>query len=352
MIKILKKVFNLCFDEKRKERMRIKFMPLFVFQDKLLYKRTYKKMFNYILKQSVDKAKEYAYREDKFLEQTKNEYIKYLILNDEETNNNLQYKDCLDFIRKNGINTFCYNFIDYKVYDEHDVFFDEESKLYWVYYRDKKLYLKRSINTVQSVLEVMNMLAAEQEPTSPHCYVDDTFKVSEGDIVFDIGCAEGNFALSIVDSAEKVYMFEADDEWIEALNCTFKPYKEKISIIPKFVSDKNASNSISIDTFCDKNQIDRIHFIKMDVEGAEPDVLRGAKKLIKEGRIEKIAACTYHNAEDEKKIRQILCDFDCQTTSGFMQVAGRNEIWNIKKPFFLPTLVRCRYQAESINGKD
>jgi len=188
-----------------------------------------------------------------------------------------------------------------------DVFFDEESKLYWVYYQNKRLYLKRSINTVQSVLEVMNMLAAEQEPASPHCYVDDAFNVSEGDIVFDIGCAEGNFALSIVDLAEKIYMFEADEEWIEALNYTFKPYKDKISIIPKFVSDKNATNSISIDTFCDKNQIHRIHFMKMDVEGAEPDVLRGAEKLIGEGKIEKIVACTYHNADDENKIRQILC---------------------------------------------
>ncbi len=352
MIKILKRVFNFCFEEKRKEQMRVKFMSFFVFQDKLLYKKAYIRMFKFILKQSIDGAKEYDYRGDKFLEKTKNEYIKYLILNDQETNNNFQYKECLDYIRKNGINIFCYNSINYKIYGEHDVFFDEESKLYWVYYQNKRLYLKRSINTVQSVLEVMNMLAAEQEPASPHCYVDDAFNVSEGDIVFDIGCAEGNFALSIVDLAEKIYMFEADEEWIEALNYTFKPYKDKISIIPKFVSDKNATNSISIDTFCDKNQIHRIHFMKMDVEGAEPDVLRGAEKLIGEGKIEKIVACTYHNADDENKIRQILCNFDCQTTPGFMQVAGRNEIWEIKKPYFLPALVRCRCQAERINGKD
>ncbi len=351
MIKILKKIFNCCFDESRKEQLRHRFQSFFVFQDKVLYKKTYRKMFNDILKQSVDMAKEYTYREDQFLKQTKNEYLKYLILSDRETNENPQYKECLEFIRKNGVNTFCYDSINYKVYCEKDVFYDSEKELFWVNYRDKRLYLKRSINTVESVLEVMNMLAAEQEPSSPHCYVSDAFNVSRGDVIFDIGCAEGNFALSMVDLAEKIYMFEVDKEWIEALNYTFAPYKEKICIVPKYVSSKSTTESITIDAFCNKNQIDRINFMKMDVEGAEPDVLRGAEKLIKEGRIEKIAACTYHNAEDEKRIREILNKYDCQVSSGFMQVAGRNEIWDIKKPFFLPTLLRCRYRVENNEGK-
>lgn len=351
MIKILKKVFNNCIDEERKERLRVRFEPFFIFQDKILYKKTYKIMFNFILKHSIDRAKGYAYREDKFLKQIKDEYLKHLILNDRDTNDNLQCKECLEFIRKNGVNTFCYDSINYKIYDEKDVFYDEEKALFWVFYRDKRLYMKRSIDTIESVLEVMNMLAAEQEPTSPHCYVSDTFNVSKGDVVFDIGCAEGNFALSVVDLVEKIYMFEVDEEWIEALNCTFEPYKEKVCIIPKFVSNQSTADHITIEAFCDKNQIDKIHFMKMDVEGAEPDVLRGAEKLIKEGKIEKIAACTYHNVDDEKKIRQILNEYDCQVSSGVMQVAGRNEIWDIKKPFFLPTLLRCRYRAKNNEGK-
>lgn len=347
MIKILKKIFNICIDEERKEQLRLRFEPFFVLQDKILYKKTYRKMFNFILKQSINRSKGYSYREDKFLKQIKNEYLKFLILNDGETNDNLKCKECLDYIKRNGVKIFCYDSINYKIYSEQDVFFDDEKKLFWVYYCGKRLYLKRSIDTVESVLEVMNMLAAEQEQSSPHCYVSDTFNVSKGDVVFDIGCAEGNFALSVVDLAEKIYMFEVDEEWIEALNYTFEPYKEKICIIPKFVSNKSTAESVTIDAFCYYNQIDKIHFMKMDVEGAEPDVLQGAKKLIREGKIEKIAACTYHNADDEKKIRRILNEYDCQVSPGLMQVAGRNEIWDIKKPFFLPALLRCKYQAGS-----
>lgn len=344
MIKILKKAFNYCLDEKRKEQIRNNFKPFFVFQDKMLYKKTYKKMFNYILKQSIDKANGYAYREDSFLDQVRKEYIKYLILNDEETKNNASLKESFEYIKRNGVSTFCSDSINYKIYDEQDVHYDQEKQLFWVYYREKKLYLKRSINTVKAVLEVMNMLAAEQEESSPHCYVNKEFNVSKGDVVFDVGCAEGNFALSIVDSAEKIYMFEADEEWIEALNYTFEAYKEKISIIPKYVSNENTAECITIDTFCNENGIDRIDFMKMDVEGAEPDVLQGAEKLIKEGKIKKIAVCTYHNAGDESKIRHLLKNYDCQVTPGFMQVADRNELWDIKKPFFLPALLRCRCQ--------
>lgn len=344
MIKILKKAFNYCLDEERKEQIRNRFKPFFVFQDKALYKKTYKKMFRYILKQSIDKAKEYAYREDKFLEQVRREYLKYLILNDADTQNNIDYRESLAYIKKNGVSTFCSESINYKIYDEQDVHYDSEKQLYWVYYREKRLYLKRSINTVKAVLEVMNMLAAEQEESSPHCYMNESFQVSEGDIVFDVGCAEGNFALSIVDSAQKVYMFEADEEWIEALRYTFEAYRDKICIIPKYVSNENTAECITIDAFCEENGIERIDFMKMDVEGAEPDVLQGAEKLIKDGKIKKIAACTYHNADDEQKIRQLLKNYDCQVTPGFMQVADRNELWDIKKPYFLPALLRCRYQ--------
>lgn len=340
---ILKNIFNKCLGEKRKEQLRRKFASFFILYDKKLYKKTYNRMLKYILKQKIDNANGYGYRKDSFLAQVKEEYVKYLILNDEETRGDSRYKECLEYIKKYGVRTFCHDGIDYNIYNKQSVHYDDEKQLFWVYYRNKKLYMKRSINTEEAVLEVINMLAAEQEEASPHRYINENFEILENDVVFDIGCAEGNFALSVIDAVKKIYMFEADEEWIEALNCTFEPYKEKIMIIPKYVSDRDTEESITVDSFCRANGIEKIDFVKMDVEGAEPDVLRGAREMIKKGSIAKIAACTYHNAEDETKIRELLKAYDCQVTQGFMQVAERNEIWDIKKPFFLPVLLQCRY---------
>ena len=51
----------------------------------------------------------------------------------------------------------------------------------------------------------------------------------------------------------------------------------------------------AIDDIVDKN--DRVTFIKMDVEGAELESLKGARKLIKRD-CPKLAVCIYHRPED------------------------------------------------------
>jgi len=49
---------------------------------------------------------------------------------------------------------------------------------------------------------------------------------------------------------------------------------------------KNEEVQIStIDEFCCKNNIERIHYLKMDVEGNELNVLKGATKMINSGKI-------------------------------------------------------------------
>lgn len=42
---------------------------------------------------------------------------------------------------------------------------------------------------------------------------------------------------------------------------------------------------ISLETYCQRNRIEHIDFLKIDVEGAEVDVLTGAARLLREGRI-------------------------------------------------------------------
>lgn len=44
----------------------------------------------------------------------------------------------------------------------------------------------------------------------------------------------------------------------------------------------------TVDTFCEQNGIDRIEFMKIDVEGAELSVIQGAQRMIAEHRIAKL----------------------------------------------------------------
>ncbi len=73
--------------------------------------------------------------------------------------------------------------------------------------------------------------------------------VKDNDILSDIGAAEGNFSLSVIDKVQHVYLFETDNDWIEALEKTFEPWKEKVSIIHKFVGNKDTDTCITLDSF-------------------------------------------------------------------------------------------------------
>jgi 16S rRNA A1518/A1519 N6-dimethyltransferase RsmA/KsgA/DIM1 with predicted DNA glycosylase/AP lyase activity len=77
----------------------------------------------------------------------------------------------------------------------------------------------------------------------------DSFGVSEGDIVVDVGAAEGNFALSVVEKANKVYIIEGNAAWCDALRQTFLPYKEKVEIIQKFLSDVADDDHVTFKCF-------------------------------------------------------------------------------------------------------
>jgi len=51
------------------------------------------------------------------------------------------------------------------------------------------------------------------------------------------------------------------------------PWKEKVVIVNKFISNTTEDNHITLDDFLAGNKID---FIKADIEGAERKLLKGA----------------------------------------------------------------------------
>ena len=144
----------------------------------------------------------------------------------------------------------------------------------------------------------------EQDLKSPHRYLTNTFKAEKDDVLADIGAAEGNFSLSVIENIRKVYIFEHDSEWIEALKATFAPWAEKVEIVSKYVANHNDGSHVKLDTFIEKKEA--VTFLKIDVDGAEANVLKSGKNLLSSTRPLKIALCTYHKNNDEKEFTSLL----------------------------------------------
>lgn len=92
------------------------------------------------------------------------------------------------------------------------------------------------------------------------------------------------------------YLVECDKEWVEALKCTFEPYKDKVTIIEKWLDESDSENTVSIDTLVLNNKnIDKV-IVKMDIEGKETDVIKGMEKLIDSDIDMTCVVCTYHKS--------------------------------------------------------
>lgn len=149
-----------------------------------------------------------------------------------------------------------------------------------------------------------------------------------GDVVIDAGGCWGDTALYFADKVGKqgkVFSFEfiPNNIKIHQTNRSLNPqYDEVIELIPQPLSDKSnieifykdlgpaskvelasfdgytgSCKTITIDDFVEERSLDKVSFIKMDIEGAEPLALKGAINTIKKFR-PKMAIAIYHSLDD------------------------------------------------------
>ena len=167
-------------------------------------------------------------------------------------------------------------------------------------------------------------------------------KIEDNDVVIDGGANIGLFsAYAVHKGAEKVYAFEPVPQVQECLLETCSKYERSIEIEPYALSNscgmvdfyvqsgnltcgsmdeirQNEEDSIlkvekiTIDKWVQEHNIQKVDFIKADIEGAERDMLIGAKDTIKKF-LPKIAICTYHIEDDpwvlEAIIRELSNDY-------------------------------------------
>jgi hypothetical protein len=224
-----------------------------------------------------------------------------------------EFRTAGDFLAKRGMEMFPYAYIDKYNAGDIQVFSDDSCGLYYVLFQGKRLYARRGM-LPSAVKRMVNSLLSEQDPDSPHCYVTAGFDVKQGGVLYDLGAAEGIFALMCIEKVSKAYLFEVEESWIEALNKTFEPWKEKVEIVNKFVGDQDSADGrfVTLNTFAKDHPLP--DFIKADIEGAEPGMLLGASSILSQDRPLRLAVCTYHNEQDGPRIDEILKKDHFQTT--------------------------------------
>jgi len=250
---------------------------------------------------------------------------------------NEEQKEVIQYIENNEVRILPYKFHTNYSPDQVEVIFDPEKGMQYVLQDGKRLYFKKK----WSEKKIQNSycdLRREQDPQSPHRYLTDSFIIGKDDVLADIGAAEGNFSLAVIEKIKKVYIFEYDQEWIEALKATFAPWSEKVEIINKYVSDHNDASHIRFDTFFENKK--DINFLKIDVDGAESVVLNSCNAVFNAHESFKIALCTYHKNNDEKDFTVLLNSY------GFSITPSRGYMINyydkkMKAPYLRRGLIRA-----------
>ncbi|MEM8728334.1 MAG: FkbM family methyltransferase [Pseudomonadota bacterium] len=228
-----------------------------------------------------------------------------------------EYAELADFLRHNPPDFLPYDFardIHARAIQIHE---DPKVGLPFIDHNGKRLYWREG-RKLKRIPKDYNAICAEQHPASPHRYLSDRFDITDGDVLVDVGSAEGSLSLDVIDRVGHVYLFETDASWTRALEATFAPWAEKVTIVPKFVGNETRGDMIRLDDYFGTDQ--RIDFLKLDVEGYEAEVLDGARGLIDAGCVTRTAVCAYHRREDEANLTRLLIElgFEVEVTPRYM----------------------------------
>lgn len=139
-------------------------------------------------------------------------------------------------------------------------------------------------------------------------YFYESCRVRPGDIVIDVGAAPGDFsALSVFHRAQTVYALDPENsEWLAE---TARLNGDRIICVPAWLSGPSSGGgALTIDAFARDRSLPRVDFIKIDAEGAEPEILLGAKETI-QSLLPCLSVCTYHDFDHARIIRKLVKSF-------------------------------------------
>lgn len=226
-----------------------------------------------------------------------------------------------------------------------DVYLDDESGYKYVFHNGKRLYFPPRTN--ESIQHEYKQLVMEQDQESPHTYFDEKCTVKPGSVFIDVGSAEGIISLDVIETVSEIYLIECSEEWIKALELTFSGYENKIHFVKKYAGRYDSDSTITLDSLLKEYEGKEI-FVKMDVEGMELEVLKGATKVMTKNRCN-FSCASYHTEQAENELKTFFSDFgyECDNSKGYMlfyfghMVMLNGKYDHPKPPYFRRALVRA-----------
>jgi FkbM family methyltransferase len=161
-----------------------------------------------------------------------------------------------------------------------------------------------------------------------HFYQKEKTKIEKGELLLDIGTAEGLFPLSVIDICSHIYMVEPSTTFHKSLNKSFSNHLDKVTIFNTAIGNEDGMitfNEDSLDGMISDvkidsqlmsinkvdtlfNKVEKITYLKADIEGFEAEMLKGAEQTIKRNK-PKIAITTYHTQNNPEEIISIIKEF-------------------------------------------
>jgi FkbM family methyltransferase len=200
--------------------------------------------------------------------------------------------------------------------------------------------------------------------------------VEDGDIVFDVGAFIGGFTLAVMDRAKRVIAIEPDpvnnqllsQNLKEARNVTIvqKAAWNNDSVLSLYLTYDPTSSSllkpatwfkkvlveaIRLDTLMYKLGIDRIDFLKIDAEGAEPEVLEGVDL----SKVKKVAVDCSPERFGKPTVSEVVrilrsAGFECKVI-GYM-VYAHNDMYEHERYVQKTRSCQINFTAEKFRSKN
>ena len=256
------------------------------------------------------------------------------------------YAKELAFLQKTGRRcAFPYDGID--TLGQVEAGMDTSVGLPYVIHRGRKLYFPDTFSVGEALdhykymVNTEKLLGVGDDDSAPHQYQSNRVCVEDGDVVFDIGSAEGLFALDHVDHASRVVLVECDEKWLKCLHYTFAPFEDKVSVVKKYLCSEDAGQMITLPTLLSEFAYDSA-FIKMDVEGAETQAIKQALDFLRDSKKTlKFSLASYHRQDDSKVLKQLFDEMGCfsEFSEGYMLFS---EYDTPMPPYFRHGIIRAK----------
>lgn len=231
-----------------------------------------------------------------------------------------------DFVKK----VYRLDFSSYVLHGAYDEDFVMENIPAFAKLYDRLGDIESKISMANFIVQKVTGMYSKPKTQRIQYFDEDIFLPQENETFVDCGAYDGDSLLGFIDflkkhnvsSYRKCFAFEPDEENYNKLvkNVSNFPdikafkigtYCRKASLCFSDGKDTGSSiqscgkTTIEVDTIDNIVNGEEVTYIKMDIEGAELDSLKGAKKTILKHR-PKLAVCVYHKMDDLLTIANYL----------------------------------------------